>query len=604
MGGSTKAPHRPGFVAAALAALLWIGCPGSIPGDPEPPGDDDDDVEDPLDGFFGTGQIAEIHIGLDDEAWASLLEAPREYVVGSVTIDDADFPSVGVRLKGAAGSFVALDGDYPEGSGDGNGAPGKSAFIIDFNRYVDGGQFHELEKLTLNNLAQDPSGFHEYLGYALFREGEVPAPRSGWATVSLNGEEKGLYVTLEAEDNDEFLERWYGTDQGNLYEGAYGVDLYPDHVDWFEQDNGDDESRDDLRTLTSALDAIEPDDDVVGELEALIDLDEYLAFSATELYLGHWDGYAWSVNNYRFHIHPDTGATTFLPWGIDQLFADDLGEHAGVIQTFGPAWPWGGRVHQICFLSEECRGRLSDAFEATIERVEQMDLEELAWDARELVEADVLAEAEEYGDPEYAEAAMDGVFGFIDERGGVVEEWLPCLTGGSVDSDGDGFDGCTVDCDDGDPHVHPGAAEECDFRDDDCNGVIDDPEECPDCLDHEGVDGATYSLCLEWLSWVEAEAFCQDRGQELASFHDESTWEQVTWGFVELGDHWETWSGLNDLQTEGEFVWSDGSDLDLLLWGDGAPSEWGEDVDCVVNTLWGWWDFWCDEPMPFVCKTS
>jgi len=586
-------------------AMSIVGCSGSIDDDPDLPGDDDDDdVADPLDSFFGTSGIAEIHVDLDDQDWASLLAEPREYVDASVTIDGTAFPSVGVRLKGAAGSFVALDGDYPEVSGDGNGAPGKSGFIVDFNRYVDGGHFHGLEKLTLNNLTQDPSGLHEFLGYALFREGEVPAPRSGWAAVSLNDEKKGLYVTIEAEDNDEFLERWYGTDEGNLYEGAYGVDLYPDHVDWFEQDNGDDESRDDLRELIAALDAIGEDDDVVGELEAWIDLDEYLTFAATELYLGHWDGYAWSVNNYRFHIHPDSGAVTFLPWGIDQLFAEELGGYAGVIQQNGPAWPWGGRLHQICFLSDECRGRLRDAFEGVIERVEQMGLEELAWEARELIEAEVLAEAEEYGDPELAEASMDGVFEFLDERGGQIEDWLPCLSGGGVDSDGDGFDGCTEDCDDWDPQAHPGADEECNFHDDDCNGVIDDPDECPDCLDAEGHDGATYSLCLEWLPWDQAETYCQDRGQELASFHDEWTWEQVTWGFVELGEVWESWSGLNDRQTEGEFVWSDGSDVDFQFWGDDAPSEWGDDVDCAFNSLWGWWDFWCDEPLPFVCKSS
>ena len=30
------------------------------------------------------------------------------------------------------------------------------------------------------------------------------------------------------------------------------------------------------------------------------------------------------------------------------------------------------------------------------------------------------------------------------------------------------------DCDDQDPDVHPGVAEQCDGRDEDCSGVVDD----------------------------------------------------------------------------------------------------------------------------------
>jgi len=58
---------------------------------------------------------------------------------------------------------------------------------------------------------------------------------------------------------------------------------------------------------------------------------------------------------------------------------------------------------------------------------------------------------------------------------------------GCTDSDGDGYGlGCALgkDCNDHDPAMHPGAVETCNFRDDDCNGLVDDVARCaaPDLL--------------------------------------------------------------------------------------------------------------------------
>ena len=72
---------------------------------------------------------------------------------------------------------------------------------------------------------------------------------------------------------------------------------------------------------------------------------------------------------------------------------------------------------------------------------------------------------------------------------------LECVPAGTeVDADGDGFPD-SIDCDDADPAVNPGAAEACNGRDDNCDGAIDegldvDGDGTADCFDGCPADGA------------------------------------------------------------------------------------------------------------------
>jgi hypothetical protein len=599
------------------AAFLLAAC--SNPSSPSEDAGTDDSTPacwgaETLEDFFGLGQIHTIAITVPEAGVDALGEEPRRYTHGSVAIDACTYHDVGVRLKGGAGSFIPLGGDYPEISNDGNGRPGKTAFIIDFNRFVSGVDHIGMKKLTINNMVQDPTCIHEYLGYALFREGGVPASRTGYAIITFNGEEKGLYALIEPTDDDQFLERFYGSDDGNLYEGVYGADFNappPDpEWEWFDQDNGTDTSMDDIRAVVDDLDAIGPGDDALDTLETHFDMDEYLAFAATELYLGHWDGYAWSANNYKVHHDLATDTWTFVPWGIDQLFEDDLGRYSGVMQGPGPSWEHGGRIHSLCLSSSRCRTRLAQAFRDVLDRVDSMDLLGMAGDARDLVEEIVLEEADaaaaaDHGGRDRAYEAWETVTHRIENRRSAIEAWLPCLTGEGVDMDRDTHDGCTVDCDDENPGVHPGATEECNFIDDDCNSVIDDPPGCPRCMGPESRDGdaTEYYFCFERLPWVDAHQYCLDQGQDLASIHEEETWEFLTFGMMERFGSWMTWIGLNDRDTEGTFTWTDGSPLDFEPWCEECPRPWGELDDCVVTSPEGWFDIHCDEePHAFVCQ--
>ncbi|MGI5863286.1 MAG: MopE-related protein [Myxococcales bacterium] len=81
---------------------------------------------------------------------------------------------------------------------------------------------------------------------------------------------------------------------------------------------------------------------------------------------------------------------------------------------------------------------------------------------------------------------------------GQVDEGGVCQPG-CTDEDGDGYgEGCALgsDCDDTDASTNPGAVELCDKKDNNCNGAVDEGEQCAACVDGDG-DGhyAVHASC-------------------------------------------------------------------------------------------------------------
>ena len=537
---------------------------------------------DPAEPFFALGPIPVLDIKLSEAAIDSLFEEPKEYVMGDVHLlmngELVVWNAVGVRLKGNYGSFRTLDQ--------------KAAFLLKFDKFVDGQELFGMKKLAVNNMVQDKSMIHEKLGYELFHASDVPAPRSAYAWVRVNGEDYGLYATVEVTDNPSFLDKWFGHSSGNLYEGQYGSDLTSDKIDTFDQDKGEDVDKADLWELMAALDGMTDPATRVEDLQEVIDLDRYVAFAATEIWLGHWDGYAWTKNNYFLYRRPDDGRWTFIPWGIDQTFKEYL-------DPFGGA----GRVQKMCDASVACRLKLADAFMAVSARAAELGLAERAALLEEHVWSAALQDPKkEYG-IDGVSKAIDATIAFIGARPADIAGKLVCADPANVDLDGDGYSGCTNDCDDGNAAIHPGAKELCNLTDDDCNGIWDDGVGCPPCVEQVGPGGTAWQMCFLGKEWAGAEAECVAQGGHLASVHgkDENAWLWQTASQIAAGS-W--WLGLNDVAHEGTFVWSDGTPIDYVQWGGGEPNNAGNE-DCVHLADWTggqWNDLPCGNVLPYICR--
>lgn len=90
------------------------------------------------------------------------------------------------------------------------------SFKIEFDQYEKGKSYHGLDKLCLNNIIQDNTYMKDYLAYTLMYNFGVDAPLCSYAFLTVNGEDWGLYLAVEAIE-DAFLERNYGSNYGDLY---------------------------------------------------------------------------------------------------------------------------------------------------------------------------------------------------------------------------------------------------------------------------------------------------------------------------------------------------------------------------------------------------
>lgn len=267
------------------------------------------------DAFFAKGTIPELRFEVPPAEYEKLRQNTREtriYALGTMKENGKTiYKNVGIKLKGAAGSFRAVDD--------------KPALTLNMDKFEKGQSFHEMDKFHLNNSVQDPTYLNEMISADLYYSSGMPAPRVTHARVWLNNRDLGLYVLKEGV-HKKLLARLFADPTGNLYDAGFCRDLDVD----FEKDFGkgvDDLS--DLRALRAAVQEQDPAKRVAA-IEQIVDVDAFLTFMALEMMSCHWDGYACNRNNFRIYFEPITKKAFFLPQGMDQMFGDPAFPVTGV----------------------------------------------------------------------------------------------------------------------------------------------------------------------------------------------------------------------------------------------------------------------------------
>jgi hypothetical protein len=168
--------------------------------------------------------------------------------------------------------------------------------------------------IVLNNSKQDLSFIRQCLTYQILRDAGLAAPRCNFASLRVNGVNKGVYVNVEAIKKPLFG-RVPGSSSGEVYEIS-GTDV-PEEL---------------LAPKGKAPPAAGYH---LAQVTRSMDVQTYLKFWAAEAVLLNWDGYSYGLNNTFIFKDARDHRLSFIAWGADQALQGDwLGSREAFTNSF------------------------------------------------------------------------------------------------------------------------------------------------------------------------------------------------------------------------------------------------------------------------------
>lgn len=157
--------------------------------------------------LFSTDRVHTIDILADKDDWDTMISNAQaeEYIQASVVIDGETVRGIAIRPKGNSSLSMIH-----------NAESDRYSFKIEFDHYSDSISYHGLDKLVLNNVAQDNTYMKDYVSYQMMNAMGADAPLSSFIWVKINGEDWGLYLAVEGVE-EAFASRVYGNDPVELY---------------------------------------------------------------------------------------------------------------------------------------------------------------------------------------------------------------------------------------------------------------------------------------------------------------------------------------------------------------------------------------------------
>jgi hypothetical protein len=217
--GSMSTAAVGGRMSAAVGGSDASGAAGQ-PADQTPSAEYTTEPSDPASYLFDQTQVRTYNIQVAPADLAKLDQNPsaEAYVQGMLEFEGQVIGPLGVRYKGGYSGF-----QLP--CSDGMGAPksGKCSIKLAFDEVNKDARFYGLKKLNLHSMNADHSLMHDRLGYSLYREFGVVAPRAMHVRVFVNGVAQGLFIAVEQIDGRFTRARFGDGGEGNVYKEIWPI---------------------------------------------------------------------------------------------------------------------------------------------------------------------------------------------------------------------------------------------------------------------------------------------------------------------------------------------------------------------------------------------
>ncbi len=302
--------------------------------------------------LFDNQTIPLFNIIISDKNLSMLDADPKaeEYVSGSLEYGNELYTDIEVRYKGSVGSWLYENTIHTAARQDGIPCTDKVTTINDsiitylrpkiclklglklkFNTTAQSDQrFKGLKKLQLHSLNNDPSQMREQLGYWMYREMGVRAPRTSYARVQINSEDLGLFLVVENIDGI-FTRQHFTSGEGNVYKQIMPVtiDNKPQsaskYIATLRTNENDNPSALLMTEFAQDLQAAN-DSTITQVIRKWIDVEEIIANMLVTRVLDNWDS-PWCLmsfagtngKNYFWYEDPTRKKFTLIPWDLDNI---------------------------------------------------------------------------------------------------------------------------------------------------------------------------------------------------------------------------------------------------------------------------------------------
>ena len=259
-------------------------------------------------------------------------------VPATVVVDGTTYKDVGVHFRGAS-SFMMV----PAGS--------KRSLNLSFDFGDKKQRLHGYRTVNLLNANSDPTFVRTVL-YSEIAQAYLPAPRTNFVRVVINGESWGIYVNTQ-QYNTDFLRDHYKTEKGARWKvpgspgGRGGMEYLGEDASVYKR-TYEIKTKDDPKAWADMIRMFRvlnetPPERLEAALAPLLDLDGVLKFLAIEMALVNTDGYWTRASDYSIYQDPP-GKFHVLPHDMNEALLSEGGRGRGPGGPGGPPPEFAGGV--------------------------------------------------------------------------------------------------------------------------------------------------------------------------------------------------------------------------------------------------------------------